>query len=387
MFHTFCLFCFTSVFIINMLFLQTLSTTFMSLWRLYQNHTHTPLSFACVCVHVSVGVHTHTRVWVPFKIFNNPTHPYESSSPHPTAPDAPSTLCSGKMETLAVAWMSGLWPRLFSRYSLCFGGSLPFFIWKYSIDISKSSLSTSLSGNIRSPPPLPLISTPCPFPSQTCIQPWCMNYGWLCRSASPSCLNSTYTSHILNSSRAKVVSPIFLYPSPPHPNLLLVPVKSKSFKQICWMMTDFTDWLTGLNETHLHICSPAVKMKYVELIQLHVWKQFLSDASCQALLFMVMSEIKSSIQPFETSTLEFNLHAGSFPFAPVDPISTLCCPALCLVFRRLNTRKSITQAVLPCSLQLMDSPRGGTGGTPEGRRRERPGYSSPSLTYWNTLGQ
>ena len=71
-------------------------------------------------------------------------------------------------------------------------------------------------------------------------------------------------------------------------------------------------------------------MKYMELIQPLVWKQFLSNASCQVPLFMVMSEIKSSIQPFETSTLKFNLHAGSFPFAPVDPISTLCCPILCL---------------------------------------------------------
>ena len=151
------------------------------------------------------------------------------------------------MESLAVAWMSSLWPLLFSCHSLCFGGSLSFFILKYCTDISKSSLSTTLSVNIPSPPPLPLISTPCPLPSDTCIQPWCMNYGWLCLSASPSSLNSTSTSHILNSSRAKVVSPIFLYTSPPHPNLLLVPVKSKSFKQICWMMTDFTDWLIGLN--------------------------------------------------------------------------------------------------------------------------------------------
>lgn len=58
-------------------------------------------------------------------------------------------------------------------------------------------------------------------------------------------------------------------------------------------------------------------MKYTELIQPHAWKQVLDNASWQILLSTI-SEIKLSTEPSETSTLKFNVYAGSFLLAPVN---------------------------------------------------------------------
>lgn len=134
-----------------------------------------------------------------------------------------------------------------------------------------------------------------------------------------------------------------------------------------WWLTLLIDWLIGLNETHLHICSPAVKMKYMELIQPLVWKQFLGNASCQVPLFMIMSEIKSRIQPFETSTLKFNLR-WFFSICPYRSNFHLVLPCSVFCVWRLNTRKH-HPGCSACSFQLMNSPRGGT-------ERRRPGFIS-----------
>ena len=138
-------------------------------------------------------------------------------------------------------------------------------------------------------------------------------------------------------------------------------------------MSELIDWLFELNEPHLHICSLAAKMKYIKLIQPLSWKQVLGSASYLILLSMIISEIKSSTLPFETSTLKFNFYAGSSLFTPINPFSALFCSALCS--RKLNTRKFITHVLLPCIFQLM----GGPGRTTEDRR-ERSGYLFPSLT-------
>lgn len=96
--------------------------------------------------------------------------------------------------------------------SSALGALYHFSDYKSSTCISKPSLSTTFSQSIPSPPPLPLISTPCPLPClNTCIQPLCINYGWLW--CLPLQLVSTSTQHILNSSSTKAVSSVF--PAPP----------------------------------------------------------------------------------------------------------------------------------------------------------------------------
>lgn len=55
-------------------------------------------------------------------------------------------------------------------------------------------------------------------------------------------------------------------------------------------------------------------MKYITPIQPLAWQQVLGNASHQILCFTLMSKIKSGTQPAETSTLKFNLYAGSLLF-------------------------------------------------------------------------
>lgn len=127
-------------------------------------HTHTVKLRLCVCACVCWCAHTHVYEFHLRFFIIQPTliSPQAPTLQH-QMPQAPSVLAKWKLSLLPECQAFGL----SSRHSLCFGGFLPFFIRKYSTDISKSSLSTSLSVNIRSPPPLPLISTPCPLPSQT----------------------------------------------------------------------------------------------------------------------------------------------------------------------------------------------------------------------------
>jgi len=176
--------------------------------------THTPLSFFCVYVHVSVGVHTHVYEFHLRFFIIQPT--LSGLKPPPYSARCPRHL---------LFWQNGISCCCLNVKPLASPLLMPFsLLWGLFILFHTEVLYWYFKVQFK--------------------------YHLVCEHslpASPSSLNSTSTSRILNSSRAKVVSPIFLYTSPPHPNSLLVPVKSKSFKQICWMMTDFTDWLIGLN--------------------------------------------------------------------------------------------------------------------------------------------
>lgn len=70
--------------------------------------------------------------------------------------------------------------------------------------------------------------------------------------------------------------------------------------------------LIAMNETHLYIHFLAVRMKYIELSQALTPKLVLGSTFCPIFLSIVMTEIMSSPQPFETSALKFNLNTGYF---------------------------------------------------------------------------
>lgn len=152
--------------------------------------------------------------------------------------------------------------------------------------------------------------------------------------SSPSYLNSTSSLHILNSFKVKAVSYISPYLTPPPPQLASqCLVNSKSFKQICRMMTELINWLIDWIEwntfTHLF---PSWKdeiywINPVLCPKAGLWQCFLPDPP--------VCDNKSGTQPFETSTLKFNLFAGYFLFTLLDPFSTLLF--LALWSRRLNT--------------------------------------------------